>query len=92
MDKLENDYTIIKKIKPIFAKEGSRTVKYEIIDNYFNFWFRFIYKYKSAIEIENYDFVKDIVKRDFSVYSGRFLEKYFIEKIKLEKEYSKIGT
>jgi uncharacterized protein len=92
LEKLENDYTLIRKIKPIFAKDGSRTVKYEIIDNYFNFWFRFIYKYRSAIEIENYEFVKDIVKRDFSVYSGRFLEKYFSEKIKLEKQYSKIGT
>jgi len=92
LDKLENDYTIIKKIKPIFSKDGSRTVKYEIIDNYFNFWFRFIYKYKSAIEIENYDFVKDIVIRDFSMYSGKFLEKYFLEKLKLEKKYSQIGT
>ena len=92
LERLENDYTLIKKIKPIFSKEGSRTVKYEIIDNYFNFWFRFIYKYKSAIEIENYDFVKDIVKRDFSMYSGKFLEKYFIEKLKLEKNYSQIGT
>ena len=92
LEKLEKDYTLIRKVKPIFAKEGSRTVKYEIIDNYFNFWFRFIYKYRSAIEIENYEFVKDIVKRDFSVYSGRFLEKYFADKIKLEKQYSKIGT
>ena len=92
LERLENDYTLIKKIKPIFSKEGGRTVKYEIIDNYFNFWFRFIYKYKSAIEIENYDFVKDIVKRDFSMYSGKFLEKYFIEKLKLEKNYSQIGT
>ncbi|MGM0518452.1 MAG: ATP-binding protein [Campylobacterota bacterium] len=92
LDKLENDYTMIKKVKPIFSKEGSRTVKYEIIDNYFNFWFRFIYKYKSAIEIENYDFVKSIVKRDFSVYSGKFLEKYFLEKLKLKKKYSQIGT
>ena len=92
LEKLENDYTLIRKVKPIFAKEGSRTVKYEIIDNYFNFWFRFIYKYRSAIEIENYEFVKDIVKRDFSVYSGRFLEKYFIDKLKLEKQYSIIGT
>ena len=92
LEKLENDYTLIRKVKPIFAKDGSRTVKYEIIDNYFNFWFRFIYKYKSAIEIENYEFVKDIVKRDFSVYSGKFLEKYFRDKIKLEKQYSRIGT
>ena len=92
LDRLENEYSIIKKIKPIFAKEGSRTIKYEIIDNFFNFWFRFIYKNKSAIEIENYDYVKNIVKRDFSTYSGRLLEKYFIEKLKLTNNFSNIGT
>ena len=37
LDRLENEYTIIKKVKPIFAKEGSRTLKYEIIDNFFSF-------------------------------------------------------
>ena len=92
LDRLENEYTIIKKVKPIFAKEGSRTLRYEIIDNFFNFWFRFIYKYKSAIEIENYQYVKDIVNRDYTTYSGRFLEKYFIEKLKLSNQYSDIGT
>jgi len=92
LDRLENEYTLIKKVKPILAKEGSRTLKYEIIDNYFNFWFRFIYKYKSAIEIENYTFVKEIVKRDFDLYSGRFLEKYFIQMMKNNKTFSHIGT
>jgi AAA+ ATPase superfamily predicted ATPase len=92
LDRLENGYTIIKKVKPIFAKEGSRTLRYEIIDKFFNFWFRFIYKYRSAIEIENYDYVKNIVKRDYTTYSGRFLEKYFIEKLKLSNQYSNIGT
>jgi AAA+ ATPase superfamily predicted ATPase len=92
LDRLENEYTIIKKVKPIFAKEGSRTLKYEIIDNFFHFWFRFIYKNRSAIEIENYNYVKSIVKRDFSTYSGRFLEKYFIEKLKASTNHSNIGT
>ena len=92
LDRLEKEYTIIKKIKPIFAKEGSRTLKYEIIDNFFHFWFRFIYKNRSAIEIENYAYVKSIVQRDFSTYSGRFLEKYFIEKLKVSQGYSNIGT
>lgn len=92
LDRLENEYTLIKKIKPILAKEGGRVVKYEIIDNYFSFWFRFIYKYKSAIEIENYEYVKEIVKRDFSVFSGKFLEKYFVELLKIKGEYSQIGT
>lgn len=92
LDRLENEYTIITKVKPIFAKPGSRTVKYEIIDNFFNFWFRFIYKYKSAIEIENYPYVKGIVLRDYSTYSGHFLEKFFIEKLKLTHNFSIIGT
>jgi len=92
LDRLENEYTIIKKVKPIFAKEGSRTVKYEIIDNFFNFWFRFIYKYRSAIEIENYEYVKNIVRRDYATYSGKFLEKYFTEQLKLSCKYSNIGS
>ena len=92
LDRLENEYTIIKKVKPIFAKEGSRTLKYEIIDNFFHFWFRFIYKNRSAIEIENYTYVKSIVQRDFATYSGRFLEKFFIEKLKASGAFSEIGT
>ena len=92
LDRLENEYTIIKKVKPIFAKEGSRTVKYEIIDNFFNFWFRFIYKYRSAIEIENYEYVKNIVNRDYATYSGRFLEKYYVEQLKFTYAYSDIGS
>ena len=92
LEKLENEYNIIKKVKPIFAKEGSRTVKYEIVDNFFNFWFRFIYKYRSAIELENYEYVKQIVKRDYETYSGIFLERYFREKLRLSYAYSTIGN
>jgi len=92
LERLEKEYSVIQKVKPILAKEGGRLLKYEIIDNFFSFWFRFIYKYKSTIEIENYDYVKAIAKRDFWVYSGRFLEKYFIERLKLSRQFSQIGS
>lgn len=92
IDKLEYEYNIIKKIKPVFAKPGSRNIKYFIVDNFLNFWFRFIYKYRTAIEIGNYRYIKDIVKRDFNTYSGYFLEKYFKEKLSLTEEYLLIGT
>jgi len=92
LDRLENEYNLVRKVRPIFSKEGSRNVKYEIIDNFLSFWFRFIYKYKSSIEIENYDYVKEIVKRDFNSFAGKFLEKYFMEKLKLTKKYSQIGS
>ena len=65
LDRLENEYQIIEKVKPIFAKPNSRKIKYQIKDNFLNFWFRFIYKNRSAIEIGNYEYVKEIVRRDF---------------------------
>ncbi len=92
LDKLENEYSIIKKVRPILSKPQSRTVKYYINDNFLNFWFRFIFKYSSAVEIQNYEYLKKIVKRDFDLYSGRVLEKYFKEKLILESNYSEIGS
>jgi AAA+ ATPase superfamily predicted ATPase len=92
LERLEQDFRLIKTIKPIFAKPGSRNQKYAIDDNFLNFWFRFIYKYQSAIEIENYDYVRAIIKADFDTFSGKILEKYFIEKLKLTKQYNLIGN
>ncbi len=92
LDKLENDYNLIKSLKPILAKPGSRKQKYFIEDNFLNFWFRYIYKNRTAIEIGNYNYVKDIVKADFSVFSGLLLEKYFKQKYALEGNFSEIGN
>lgn len=92
LDKLEIDFEIIKKIKPIFSKPGSRTIKYAIEDNFLDFWFRFIYKNKSAIEIKNFEYVKQIIHRDFDVFSGRKLEKYFIQHLTQDQIYSELGT
>lgn len=91
LNKLEKEYQIIKSIQPIFAKPGSRSIKYVIEDNFLNFWFRFIYKYRTAIEIGNYEYVRQIVERDYEMFSGAFLEKYFREKLALSKKYSMIG-
>lgn len=92
LDKLEHEYYVIKKIKPFLAKESGRVQKYSIDDNFLNFWFRYIYKYRSTIEIENFVQLKKFIKDDFSSYSGRFLEKYFIEKLAIAEKYTEIGT
>jgi hypothetical protein len=92
LERLEVDFGLISKVRPMFAKPGSRSVKYKINDNFLNFWFRFIYKYRSAIEIGNLKYVKEIVLRDYKVYSGRVLEKYFTDKMLAEENYSAIGT
>jgi AAA+ ATPase superfamily predicted ATPase len=92
LDRLEKEYSIIKRNKPVFSKPEGRMQIYYIEDNFLNFWFRFVYKYRSAIEIENFGYIKEIVNRDFSSWSGKFLKKYFIEKLILEKNFSQIGN
>lgn len=77
LDKLENTYDLLYRYRPYLASVNSRSVKYGIKDNFLNFWFRFIYKYRSAVEIGNLGYVRDKVKADFETYSGWILERYF---------------
>lgn len=92
LERLENDFNLIRKVRPMFAKPGGRNIKYEIVDNFLNFWFRFIYKYQSAVEIGNFGYLRSIVERDYPMYSGRMLERYFTEKLVNLQRYSAIGT
>ena len=89
---LENDYGIIRKVRPILSKPNSRIRKYYIIDNFLNFWFRFIYKYRTLVETKNFKLLKSIIKRDFAAFSGIMLERYFREKIILSGKYTEIGS
>ncbi len=92
LSRLERDYNIIKSIKPMGAKENAKVQKYEIVDNFLAFWFRFIYKYKSIVEAEGYERLKRIIERDFSTFKGRFLEKLFRELLKEKQIYTSIGN
>ncbi len=92
LDRLEKEYNIIKRVRPFGAKEGSRSNKYLIEDNFLNIWFRFIYKYRSAVEIGNFDYIQTILERDYEVCSGIVLEKYFKAKLINTKLYSDIQS
>lgn len=92
LDRLEKDFGIIEKYKPFDAKPGSRLQKYKIIDNFLVFWFRFIYSNWSAIETENFDYVKQIIQRDYDTYSGIMLEKFFRELILSSGKYNIVGS
>jgi AAA+ ATPase superfamily predicted ATPase len=92
LSKLEYEYNIIQSIKPMGSKPNAKVQKYEIVDNFLAFWFRFIYKYQSIIEAESYERLKTIIHRDFSTFKGRFLEKLFTKLLKEKQIYTKIGN
>jgi AAA+ ATPase superfamily predicted ATPase len=90
--RLENDYNIIKSIKPINAKPNSKVQKYEIVDNFLYFWFRFIFKYQSLIEAGSFEKLKEIILRDFDMFSGKFLEKLCVDHFKEQQQFTQIGS
>jgi AAA+ ATPase superfamily predicted ATPase len=90
--RLIEDYDIITRQRPILAKEGSQTVRYEIQDNFIRFWFNYFDRHRSAIEIKNFTGLQSIVKSDYPTYSGRMLERYFKQQFAESFQYRAIGS
>lgn len=91
LTKLENEYEVIAKKQPLFEKSSTKNMRYTIEDNFFTFWFRFIYKYSYMLEIENYESVKTIINRDYETFSGLMLERYFKRVLIERRTYTRIG-
>ena len=92
LTRLEHDYGLIIKTTPLFSKSETKNVRYSIDDNFFTFWFRFIYKYSHIIEISQYDELKRIIKRDYQTFSGKILERYFKDKYIEKGNITNIGS
>ena len=77
LDRLEKDYDIVSRRRPYLAGENTKNVEYVIADNFLNFWFRFIYRYRSAVEVGNLEWLQQKVLADYESYSGPILERFF---------------
>lgn len=92
LEKLEEIYDVIERVKPIGSVKNGKNQKYRIKDNFIRFWFRYIYKNIRLIENERFGLVKNLIKKDISTYCGQILERIFKE-IKLSNpDYGEIGT
>ena len=81
MKMLDEYYNIIRKKRPVGAKPNSQTVRYEIRDNFFRFWFRYIYRYSALVELQN---MKELAKKmsdDYTTFSGLSLERWFRQRM-----------
>ncbi|MDR0794034.1 MAG: ATP-binding protein, partial [Chitinophagaceae bacterium] len=90
--RLIEDYTVLKRLRPIGAKEGTQQVRYEIADNFLQFWFNYFDRRRSMLEIKNFGGLQNIIKADYTTYSGKILERYFREKLAESGLYREIGS
>ncbi len=92
LSKLENSYSIIRQMRPIFSKASSKTVRYYIADNFLTFWFRIFHKYMGYIESGSIELLKQTFLRDYPTFSGTMLERYFRQKASETGRYTHIGN
>lgn len=77
LDTLENEYSLIKKRRPMWAKPNSQGVKFYIDDCFLMFWFRFVESNRSYVELGKFNLLEETIRKDYTQFSGLVLEKYF---------------
>ncbi len=91
LQNLQKVFGITDQIRPLLSKSESRNARWQIVDEYMLFYFRFIYSHQDLIELGNYDMLKEFILRDYETFTGKTLERYFTAKLKEEGNITKIG-
>lgn len=92
LTRLENDYGLIARRQPFGEKSANKASRYSVNDNFFAFWFRFIHRNADLIELKRFDALREILRRDYEVFSGLMLERYFRQKLAEQRTFTRIGS
>lgn len=92
LKRLEEDYELISRKRPILSKERSQNVRYEIADNFLRFWFRYIARNQELLQMELNQRLRDIIIGDYPTYSGLVLERWFRQKLVESGNYKSVGA
>ena len=92
LSKLEGEYRLVSKDLPVCERKSNRNVHYTLKDNFLRFWFRFVWKYQSLIELRAYGRLQDVIFRDYRTFSGKALEDYYRHKFAESGKFTKIGN
>lgn len=70
--KLDTLLDLVKRNDPLLGKE--RMGRYKINDNFFRFWYKFVFENQSALNLGNRDYVFSIIKNEINSYIGKIFE------------------
>ena len=92
LNNLHEDYTLISKNTPILSKPGVRNIKWQIDDPFLRFWFRFVYPYQGMIESNRTSLLLQYVSDNYTLFTGKTLERYYHELAMQSGQYTRIGN
>lgn len=90
--KLETEYELIRKTRPMLAGPASRgVVRYEIADPALRFWLRHVEARRAEYELGRLDRMKAAAAADFAVSAHGALREWFLRKFREESGYRELG-
>lgn len=92
LKRLIEDYSLIKRVRPIMSKPRTQNVQYEITDNFLRFWFNYFDRNQTLVELNNFEHLRQIVLADYPTFSGRALEKWFKLQLTESHRYTDVGA
>ncbi|MBD3243690.1 MAG: hypothetical protein GF331_24075 [Chitinivibrionales bacterium] len=75
LGQLVDDYRFLRRVTPVFSRDGGKTSRYELADNFLSFWFRFVHRYRSRLEVGAAPDVVETILRDMPLWQGRLWER-----------------
>jgi len=91
LSRLEDQYGLIAKNQPIFEQTSNKSCRYKLNDNFFRFWFRFVFKHQYLVQVRMFDELRGLVMRDYETFSGQALEGLFRARFAERQAYSRMG-
>ena len=88
---LEEEYNLIQKVRPMFAKPNSQGIKFALYDNFLTFWFRFIESNRSIVEMGKSELLKETINKGYDQFSGLMLERYFRQLYAEKERVTEVG-
>ncbi len=90
--KLENEYCLIEKRRPLFAAHASQTVRYAISDRFLEAWMRYIFPFRNLIEMGEIDLLKSQIKKKYKQFLPQTLTEFFVTQTEESGKFSQVGS
>lgn len=90
--RLEKEYMLAAKARPLLSDKLKRNVvRYYLGSQMTDFWFRYVEGNRSYVEMEDWDTVREAVRKDFEKYGREVLCRYFLAKFSQDNPLYEIG-
>jgi hypothetical protein len=90
--KLEEEYRLIEKRRPLFAAQASQTVRYAISDRFLEAWMRYIFPLRNLIEMAEVDLLRSVVRKKYKQFLPQTLREFFVAQTRESGKFTQVGA